>query len=697
VSNTELKSQIEVAASLAAGVVVSGRDLAPRHSLPRKELPMQAGFDLSSNWLACILQMAILLSVAALLCLPCLLVGIPLGTDSPTHVAYQYHFNRQLWSGDIYPRWLMEANKGFGSPIFVIQYPFPYFVTGLLSHVLSFTSSPTRESRELGVYCFIMLAAAGLSAWAWFRTRFGPTASTIAAAVYIGLPHILGHVLYARAAIGELATFVWMPLLFLLCDRAQGLRFEIVSAMGVVFALLLLSNILYAALFSPVFVLYAAVAKNRRWLPVLAGLLLGTCVAAVYLLPLVAYERMFDLRSFVTHHHLAQWHRNLLYVSASELYGNRIALPAMVVAACLALFVARYIWLGGARLVARLGMLLTLGLGVGMLIPDVGPALVRFSGLKMSGFESFADYSMFMLFAALFTLGLGFLAYCRVSGNRCDPRERLFLVVASGAFFLMLPCSAGIWRAIPRTDIIQFPWRLCAILSVAVAALFAAAVDHCLRHGCSGESRPSLQVLLLIALAVIGAGSIIWRVDTRLWPLSTPSLALNRWVDPMYVTYVPSPELVGFAQRLGTSPDSFRVVTTSVEQGVSAEFVSGRGVVTVTRTGPRTLLVSAECFEDARVQIGQLYFPLWKVLPRLPGDRPVLESSPDGLLQLSLPAGPHDFEIRFDGGAPERSGVLITLTSLMGIAGGFLFISLRSLTRKYGLAAERMSLPEVRS
>ena len=134
----------------------------------------------------------VIVVIAAILCLPFLLVGIPGGYDATTHMTYQYHFSRQFWSGEFYPRWLAEDNKGYGSPIFSrAQYlPFPYFVTALLRPILSVRADRhPGVARELGVYCFLALAGAGLSAWVWFRNRCTPVASTIAAVAYISLPY----------------------------------------------------------------------------------------------------------------------------------------------------------------------------------------------------------------------------------------------------------------------------------------------------------------------------------------------------------------------------------------------------------------------------------------------------------------------------------------------------------------------------
>jgi hypothetical protein len=436
-------------------------------------------------------------------------------------------------------------------------------------------------------------------------------------------------------------------------------------------------------MFVPVIILYAFASGKRTVIPVLLALPLGICIAAGYVFPAFAYQRFFDVRAFSTYHRIGELGRNFLYISSSEMRGYRIAIPGIVTATCLTLFVALYIKRAGGSFVARLSMPLTLGLGMVLLIPGTGPALIELSRLKVSGFDSFAAYSMKMLFTAIFLLVLGLLAYCRVSGERTDPRECALLVASCGTFVLMLPWSAGIWRAIPGVQIFQFPWRLCAILAVTGAGLFAAAVDDCLRRPARRAGKPSLAVMILIALAVIGVGNIVWRVDIRLRAATTPRRDVSRWVDPMYITYVSPSKLAGFAQSVGTSPDSFEVVPTPVEEGVRAQFVSGQGDVSVKRVGPRRLLVSARCLGDARVQIGQLYFPLWKIVPTMGFPRgESISSSAEGLIEVSFPSGRHDFELVFDGGLPERSGAIVTVVSLLLVAGGFAFVGLFGIMRK---------------
>jgi hypothetical protein len=632
----------------------------------------------------------IIFLVAAILCLPCLLVGIPEGNDSTTHAMYQYHFSHQFWSGDLYPRWLADANKGYGSPIFLIQYPLPYFITALLRPITSFPPTATRESRELGVYCFLVLAAAGFAARAWFRNRCTPVASTVAAVAYILLPYILGQGLYFRMGLGELSAFVWMPLALALCDSIQW-GFVAVSVLGVVFALLLLSQVLTAALFVPLMIGYTIVCARsanlsitRSVVTVLLALAMGIGIAAVYVFPLVAYQKLIDLSAMQANMPSFELGRGFAFVTSSYLPRRWVAV-AMAGAVCLVLVTLRYIWSAGGSFVHRACMVVTLGLGIVMIIPDFGPKLVRLSGLRVSPVDvpHLSNYFLRIFVTGLLTVALGLLAYCRISRTGSREREQLLLIVACGSFMLMLPWSAPLWKAIPQLAVLQFPSRLCTILTIAVAGLFAVAMDNCLCHRNSSEGKPSLVVISLAAFTVIAAGGLTWGVTKQILRPATVRVDLTQEVDLMFRAYVSREHLAVFAKMLGTAPDSFDVASTPVEDVVRAEFTDGRGVVNLVRVGPGKLRVSAQCYEDARVRITQLYSPLWRVVQRIPSpDRPVLDSSRDGLIQVSLGVGQHDFELVFDGGWPERWGLIVTLASILVAVGGSAFGGLWGRVRK---------------
>jgi len=649
-----------------------------------------------------------IVAVAAILCSHFLVVGVPNGSDASLHGLYQYYFSRQFWDGDLYPRWLAEANKGYGSPIFLAQYPLPYLITALLRPILSFAPTAIRESRELGIYCFLMFAGAALAARYWLRTWCAPGAATAGALLYITLPYTLGLVLYDRVGLGELGALVWIPLILALCDRADRPRFQTVSTMGIAIALLWLSNLMYVLLLLPVLVLYVLTSGTRAATTVVLGFGLSICLAATYLFPLAAYEHFFDMRAYVTHYAFAELARNMAYISSDEAQ-HGIFVPAVAVTLGLTVGAAVYTWRSGSGLAVRLALLLTLLLGITMLVPGLGPRLIASSGLGSSGFESFAGYSMNILFSALLTVGLALLAYCRIAGQPRDHRrESLLVIISCGALFMMLPWSAIIWRIIPGMGVIQFPWRISEILAVAAAGVFAAGLDDALR-GARVLRKPSAAVILTAALVVIVAGIAVWRIDLRFRSLGTPPGEHPAiWVDPLYVAYVPGPQLAAFARRVGASTNPYQpdelvlaggggkstnsgVTSTRGTQGpkgLQAMLVSGTGEASLERLGPRRLAVTARCTSECRVQIGQLYFPLWRIASSPGGPREAaLGRSADGLMEVSLSPGTHIFELVYDGGIVEQTGNIVSIASIVLLLGGWLIVRVRLAMGRTPLAA----------
>lgn len=644
-------------------------------------------------------QSAVIVCAAAVLCFPMLRVGIPEAGDAWTHVMYQYYFSQQFWAGDFYPRWLAGANKGYGTPIFLIQYPFPYFVAALLRPITYFAANTARETRELGVYCFLVLAAAGLAARAWFRNRCTPLASTIAAIVYMSLPYIVGQTLYTRVSLGEAAVFIWMPLIFALCDRIYPVRLSVLTAIGVVFALLVLSNVLTAALFAPVIILYTLAGREQsnsspvlRAACLLTSFVIAVGVAAAYVFPLMVTRRLFDADAVPRDHPYAELGRQLLNVFPDDLSANKIILPGIVVSAGLMLVVVLCIWRAGTARPGRLLMLATIFLGASMLIPGLGTKLMEWSHLKISGFASYFGFSAKMLFTALFTLALGFIGYCRLSSGRNGRRECLLLMISCGVFILMLPWAAPIWKTFPAFgSVIQFSWRLCAILTVTAAGLFAGALDDCLRDRPVAYRKPVLVALLVLAFVVVVGGNLVWRVDNMLRSHSSPQVDITRGVDPMYDTYVPLDKLAAFAKSVGTSPNGFEVAPTPPAQGIRASITSGQGSVSVIPAGPRRLLVSVQTAAGASVQIGQLYFRLWKVAATQSESSISLRSSPDDFVEATVGPGTHKFWLVFDGGWPEQCGDVVTLLSVVFSVAVFVWSIFSAKKRSSSVAEQPVS------
>jgi hypothetical protein len=625
--------------------------------------------------------------LAALLSLPCVLVGIPSGYDADYHTAYQYHFSRQFWAGDLYPRWLTGANKGYGSPIFLIQYPLPYFVTAFLRPLTGFPADALREARELGVLCFITFVAAGLAARAWFRTYCTDSAATTSAVIYISLPYILGQSLYLRTGLGELGSLVWMPLALALAHRIE-LTLRSISAMSVVLSLLLLTHLTSAVLFTPLLIGYVVVGDRGMQVPatkrlgaVLLALALGIGLAAVYIVPFVAYRSLFDLdrmRAIIPSFELGRWFPYLTSASLSR----RFVIPSLVGVTCFVAVVAIQVGRAPASRLYRAGMVATLLLGISMMIPDLGPSLIRGSGLTVSSFDTAGDFSARMLFTGLATVALGFLGFSYASPF-ATPREKLLLAVACTSFLLMLPWSAPVWSTWRALGSIQFPFRLGAILTVAVAGLCAAAIDESLQQwGRPGAIRRAV-LPCMAGVVVIALGALTWRVPGRFMQPSTTDQAIAHNVDNMFRSYVGPEYVARFAQKLGASLDSFDVRLTAVDDSVRGKVIrtepfGGRCETQVVPLEPRVIHVSARCRQDGHVVIGQVYSPLWRVRSTNQASREsshwALTSSSDGLIELRVNGGEHELDLEFGRHWPEQLGTILSMGSLGVVLVGFVSV-----------------------
>ena len=132
----------------------------------------------------------------------------------------------------------------------------------------------------------------------------------------------------------------------------------------------------------------------------------------------------------------------------------------------------------------------------------------------------------------------------------------------------MLPWSAFAWKAAPTlATAIEFTHRFGAILVLAVAGLFAAAVESGVRCLPSREGVRSLTVVMLVALLAISSGALTWRADWW-WVQGLRSRAMyaydelcKMWIScitPMFLAIVrrPSQHSLGRNRAL-TLPDAF--------------------------------------------------------------------------------------------------------------------------------------------
>ncbi|MCB0330586.1 MAG: hypothetical protein KDD70_13005 [Bdellovibrionales bacterium] len=220
------------------------------------------------------------------------LLAIPYGLfechDYLLHLKWASFFSEQLYSGELYPRWLYADYRGFGSPVFYFYPPLPYYVSALFIALFART-----EVFWLGVTISgaLSLVVATLAMYWWLRTRFSLRASFFASLYYLLAPYHFGIDFYTRFSLAELWSFVWLPLIFISLDKyLKGNRKALLS-FSLYVALLTLSHLLIALITFPFLLGYVWMLsesnKSRTLFFVVAALTLGVALSAFYWLPAV--------------------------------------------------------------------------------------------------------------------------------------------------------------------------------------------------------------------------------------------------------------------------------------------------------------------------------------------------------------------------------------------------------------------------
>src|SRR6185436_10651300 len=137
---------------------------------------------------------------------------MPLTHDMILHFDQMKSFYAGLASGEIYPRWEEDTNRGFGAPTTSYYPPGVYYLTSVCYAISGDWIS------ALLIAHLVIMAAAAAAIYLYARQLMSRAAAIAAMVVYIFLPyHIVDQ--YQRGAIAELLGFVFMPLMLLFGER----------------------------------------------------------------------------------------------------------------------------------------------------------------------------------------------------------------------------------------------------------------------------------------------------------------------------------------------------------------------------------------------------------------------------------------------------------------------------------------------
>ncbi len=228
--------------------------------------------------------------IGVMFSLPLIIYGYSFNADDTVyHSLYYKNFSAQLWSGDVYPRWLNNLNGGYGGPIFFFYPPIAYYVTSIF-HPLELS-----VLSQLGLSAATGLVLSGLTAYLWLKEISTPGSALLSTIMYLLMPYYV-YDIYGRGALAESFTFVWMPLiLFFVVKVTRGSRFAI-AGLAASYALLCTTHLLTVLMFSAIPLAYALILTDGRGriktlATIGAGMALGGGLSAAYVLPALTYQK----------------------------------------------------------------------------------------------------------------------------------------------------------------------------------------------------------------------------------------------------------------------------------------------------------------------------------------------------------------------------------------------------------------------
>jgi hypothetical protein len=506
----------------------------------------------------------------------------------------------------------------------------------------------------------LALAASGTAAWVWLKTLVRPASAFFAAIVYMLLPYHLSIDLYGRAAYAEFWSFVWMPLVYFFLSLSLRGSLKAVIGLAASLACLVLTHLPSFIIFFPVFLAYAILQMRAEFFKqsifrLVVAIILAFGLSAVYWLPAMATQDWVSMQAM----------RNGYFY-----YANNFLFEGPII---------------GGDDVRQFAKVIEHSTILSLVLASVAWAVVKTN--PISRLRIHADFSF---------------------------------VVAGVSMFLMLPFSSIVWRFLPPLQRIQFPWRLNILMVLVAASLVAFALDSISSRifTLSGRVRNhvawsflflvALLIYVVVELAVLRAG--VWRGEAAslvrtlrfaslltciglLYPLMTrPSLisgarglVLAFWIClvialadqgykpilTMRTDFSKQDSLLTYQAAAEHRPrwvPEYRFTMGSLAQW-SAEtpwIVSpdqySHGEVLYWRS--RLIALRTRTSKPSKFEIKQFYYPGWSARLRSGQEQLLTRPSSEGLIEILVPAGDHRIDVTLDPLQYERTGIIITLSSL---------------------------------
>jgi hypothetical protein len=572
-------------------------------------------------------QMLLIPLAALIAVMPLIDHGCSCGHDFDFHLLSWMEAARQFAHGNLHPHWAFTPAYNAGEPRFVFYPPISWMLGALLglllTHLPGVTEAAAWNAAPI-VFTWIALTLSGLTMHRLARSFLGRNAALLAAIVYLANPYML-FTAYERTAYAELLAAAWIPLLFqaILRDRVTATRIAIPVA------LLWLTNAPAAIMGSYTLAVLAflriastarAAAKSRgpglasgSWilrhraslriaLHTVSGTIVGLALAAFYILPAV-YERRFVQIAMATIAGM-RIDQNFLFehtgTSSDDLLHDQVLHTASIIAVILLAIAA-------LALVAS-----------------------HFTERRCEHERDLRPFPTFPL-----------------------------AIVAAGIAFLLTSPSVFLWNHMPQASLLQFPWRLLAILApIAVLALAAACDSIALKAAPTAIA----GLVLAVALSHVAYHAFAQPCDPEDTP--TARLALfhsNSGTDPTD-EYTP----VGADNDSLTPGDPPWWLATSPASPPPASAPPGP-----VQSGPVPMPFTVTAPRAEELILNLRDYPAWRV--RINGVAvSQRDPRPDGLIAVGVPRGVSTVDVFYFERLDQTAGTDVSLFTV-----GLLLLHLR--------------------
>ena len=229
----------------------------------------------------------ILVLCHAIFLFPFLKPGIPLSHDGDGHLARIGAYYKAFQDGQIPARWAGDLNFRFGTPVFIFNYPLPYYFATF------FHSIGLNLGDSFKLVLGVSFIVSGVGFFLWLSKLVHKEAAFVGALLFGLAPyHFLD--VFVRGAFGETVGLAIVPFVFWQIEKIRN-RNKILDIFiaGTLYGLLILAHNGTALMFSPVFLLYCLFRMKNKYnlRSFFAFFLIGVLISSYFWLPAVVESR----------------------------------------------------------------------------------------------------------------------------------------------------------------------------------------------------------------------------------------------------------------------------------------------------------------------------------------------------------------------------------------------------------------------